>query len=179
RHRNPDGYDPSQIALLIIDTRNMPKAAFVKDLEIIDAFSGYSDPYVQPNLAYLQQLRLRPIGYYFGEYLSQGYLDIEGKCSQATMQDLIGSGLFQLMPELESKDSWDQWAKRVIELRRPFNETVNIKQTKKSDVRRAIVIAERCFPGRWAIPVATMLLALRPCLDKDRVILDAFASMYS
>ncbi|EDU44814.1 conserved hypothetical protein [Pyrenophora tritici-repentis Pt-1C-BFP] len=157
----------------------MPKAAFVKDLEIIDAFSGYSDPYVQPNLAYLQQLRLRPIGYYFGEYLSQGYLDIEGKCSQATMQDLIGSGLFQLMPELESKDFWDQWAKRVIELRRPFNETVNIKQTKKSDVRRAIVIAERCFPGRWAIPVATMLLALRPCLDKDRVILDAFASMYS
>lgn len=178
RRRNPDGYEPSQIALLIIDTRNMPKAAFVKDLEIIDAFSGYSDPYVQRNLTYLQQLRLGPMEYYFGEYLSQGYLDIEGECSQATMQDMIDSGLFQLMPELESKD-WDQWANRVIELRRPFHETVNVNQTKKSDVRRAIVIAERCFPGRWALPVATMLLALKPCLHKDRVILYAFASMYS
>ena len=83
----------------------MPKAAFVRDLEIIDAFSGYSDPCVQRNLAYLQQLRLEPMEYYFGEYLSQGYLDIEGKCAQATMQDMIDSGLFQLMPKLESKDS--------------------------------------------------------------------------
>jgi hypothetical protein len=179
RSGNPDGHDPSQITLMIIDTQDMPKAAFVKDLDIIDSFLAYSDHHVQRNLADLQQLRLGSMGYYFGEYPSQGYLDIEGKCSQATMQELIDSGLFRLMPEMEGKDSRNRWANRVIELRRPFNETVNLNQTKNSDVRRAIVIAERCFPGRWAFPAAIMLLALRPCLHKDRIILDTFASMYS
>ncbi|KAF1969656.1 hypothetical protein BU23DRAFT_512819 [Bimuria novae-zelandiae CBS 107.79] len=179
RRSNPDRYEPSQITLLIIDTQSIPKGAFVKDLEIIDAFSSYSDPSVTRNLDYLQQLRLGSKGYYFGEYLSQGYLDIKGICSQATMQDLIDSGLFRLMPELQSKDSWDKWADRVIELRKPFSEPNNVNQAKQSDVRRAIVIAERCFPGRWALPVAAMLLALKPRIDKDGVILDAFASMYS
>jgi hypothetical protein len=133
---------------MVIDTRDMPRFAFVKDLEIIDSFSVYSDHHVQRNFAGLQQLRLGSMGYYFDEYLSQGYLDIGGKCSQATMQELIDSGLFRLMPEMEGKDSWNRLANRVIELRRPFNETVNLNQTKNSDVRRAIVIAERCIPGR-------------------------------
>jgi hypothetical protein len=179
RRNNPDEYELSQITLLVIDTRNVPNGAFVKDLEIMDAFSSYSDPLLKKNLAYLREMRLGSQGYYFGEYLSQGCLEIKGIGSQATMQDLIDSGLFQLMPELKSMSSWDQWAKRVIELREPFREVDNVNQSKHSDVRRAIVIAERCFPGQWALPVAVMLIALKPRMKNDRVILDAFASMYS
>jgi hypothetical protein len=158
----------------------MPDGVFVKDLELIDAFANYSDPMLKENLSYLQQLRQGSRGYYFGEYLSQGYLGIDGICSQATMQDLIENGLFELMPEFEDQASWDLWANRVIQLRDPFRGgTIGINRSDHSEVRRAISIAETCFPGRWALPTAVMLLALKPRMNKDRVILDAFAAMYS
>jgi len=179
RHGNPDGYNLSDITLLIIDTRSIPNGVFVKDLELIAAFAEYADPMIKKNLPFLQQLRQGPRGYYFGEYLSQGRLGIDGICSQTTMKNLVESGLFQLMPEFEDQESWNQWADRVVELRVPFNEKININQSDRSEVRRAIIIAESCFPGRWALPVAAMLLALKPRMNKDRVILDAFASLYS
>lgn len=180
RQDNPDGYDPSDITLLLIDTRSMPDGVFVKDLDLIDAFAKYSDPMLKENLSYLQQLRQGSRGYYFGEYLSQGYLGIDGICSQATMQDLIGSGLFELMPEFEDQASWNLWANRVIQLRDRFRGgTIGITPSHHYEVRRAILIAETCFPGRWALPTAVMLLSLKPRMNKDRVILDAFAAMYS
>ncbi|OAL01546.1 hypothetical protein IQ06DRAFT_220781 [Phaeosphaeriaceae sp. SRC1lsM3a] len=158
----------------------MPDGVFVKDLDLIDAFAKYSDPMLKENLSYLQQLRQGSRGYYFGEYLSQGYLGIDGICSQATMQDLIGSGLFELMPEFEDQASWNLWANRVIQLRDPFRGgTIGITPSHDYEVRRAILIAETCFPGRWALPTAVMLLSLKPRMNKDRVILDAFAAMYS
>jgi hypothetical protein len=95
------------------------------------------------------------------------------------MQNLIDSSLFKLMPELESKDSWNRWADRVIELRAPFSIHNNVSISNHSVVRRAIAIAETYFPGRWALPVAVMLLALKPRMNKDRVVLSAFAAMYS
>lgn len=95
------------------------------------------------------------------------------------MQDLIDNGLFKFLPELKNEDSWNQWANRVVELRKPFSETGKSKISDHCEVRTAIVIAEGCYPGRWALPVATMLLALKPRMHNDRVILDGFASMYS
>jgi hypothetical protein len=79
----------------------------------------------------------------------------------------------------DASDYWDQWANRVVELRKPFSETDKGKTTEHYEVRTAIVIAERCYPGRWALPVATMLLALKPRMHNDCVILDGFASTYS
>ncbi|KAF2993356.1 hypothetical protein E8E13_001338 [Curvularia kusanoi] len=179
RQDNPDRYDLSDVTLLIIDTRGMPKGVFVKDLELIAAFAKCSNPYCEKNLPFLQQLRQGSRGYYFGECLSQGHLKIAGICSQTTMQDLVKSGLFELVPEFENQASWTQWANRVIELRTPFHNAIDVNQSDPFEVRRAIVIAETCFPGRWALPVAVMLLALKPRMKKDRVILDAFASLYS
>lgn len=95
------------------------------------------------------------------------------------MQDLLESGLFELMPEFEDQVSWNSWANRVVELRAPFNKAMDISQSNHYEVRRAITIAESCFPGRWALPVAAMLLALKPRVTKDPVILNAFASLYS
>jgi hypothetical protein len=157
----------------------MTNGIFVKDLDLIDAFANYSDRNLKKNLAFLRKLRHGSSGHYFGEYISQGCLDINGICSQATIQDLIDGGLFQIMPKLENKDSWDGWANRVIELRAPFSALKNASLSIHSDVRRAIAIAETWFSGRWALPVAVMLLALKPRMDKDHVILDAFAAVYS
>ncbi|KAF3032321.1 hypothetical protein E8E12_002369 [Didymella heteroderae] len=179
RQGNQDGYQFSQITLLILDTRSLPDGVFVKDLELIDAFAHHSDPAIRENLAYLRELRQSSRGYYFGEYLSQGRLDINGICSQATMQNLIDSGLFKLMPELESKESWNKWADRVVELRGQFNIHNNVGLSDRPDVRRAITIAETCFPGQWALLVAVMLLALKPRMNKDRIVVGAFAAMYS
>lgn len=148
RQGNQDGYQFSQITLLILDTRRLPDGVFVKDLELIDAFAHHSDPAIRDNLAYLWELRQSSRGYYFGEYLSQGRLNINGVCSQATMQNLIDSGLFKLMPELESKESWNKWTDRVVELRSQFNVHNNIGLSDRSDVHRAIAVAETCFPGK-------------------------------
>lgn len=96
------------------------------------------------------------------------------------MQDLIESGLFELMPELEDQASWNLCADKVIQLRKPLRGgTIGINRSDHSEVRRAILIAETCFPGQWALPTAVILLALKPRMNKDRVILDAFAAMYS
>jgi hypothetical protein len=179
RQGNPDGYQLSQITLLILDTRSLPDGVFVKDLELIDAFAHHSDPAVRENLVYLRELRQGSKGYYFGEYLSQGRLDINGICAQATMQNLIDSGLFKLMPRLESKESWNKWADRVVELRSPFTIHNSVGLSNYSDVRRAITITETCFPGWGALPVAVMLLALKPLMSKDHIVLGAFAAMYS
>tara|TARA_R110002003_G_scaffold848_2_gene21689 strand:+ start:1940 stop:2140 length:201 start_codon:yes stop_codon:yes gene_type:complete len=46
----------------------MTDGTFVKDLDIMDAFSRDSDSRCEKNLAYLQQWRLEPRGFYFGEY---------------------------------------------------------------------------------------------------------------
>jgi hypothetical protein len=162
RRNNPGEYKPSQITLLILDTRSIPDGVFVKDLDLLNVFSGYSDLNLERNLAYLETMRLGSMGYYFGEYLSQGRLKIQDRCAQATMQDLIDCGLFKLLPELENEDPWNQWANRVVELRKPFSETEKGKMSEHYEVRTAIAIAGRCCPGRWALPVAMMLLALKP-----------------
>jgi hypothetical protein len=47
------------VGVLASDTRNVPDGAFVKDLEIMKAFSSYSDPGLKENLVYLQEMRLR------------------------------------------------------------------------------------------------------------------------
>lgn len=48
-------------------------------------------------LAETQQLRQGP--YYFGEFLSQGALDIEGHCSIDSMRKIIDTGIFRFRPE--------------------------------------------------------------------------------
>jgi hypothetical protein len=47
RHGNLDGYNLSDITLLIIDTRSIPNGVFVKDLELIAAFAEYADPTIK------------------------------------------------------------------------------------------------------------------------------------
>jgi hypothetical protein len=59
--------------------------------------------------------------FYFGEYISQGILRVEGNCSIVSMQDLIDTGLFSLRPEFESFETRPAtWANEVIKLRQVF-----------------------------------------------------------
>lgn len=118
-------------------------------------------------------------GYYFGEYLTQGNMDIRGRCVVTNMQRLIDIGLFELKPELGDKSKWGQWAKRVICLREPFETLQDAPIVTHAEVRKAIIIAGACFGDCWVFPVATMLLALKRRKRKNPVIVDGFAAMFA
>ncbi|KAI4234584.1 MAG: hypothetical protein LQ349_003694 [Xanthoria aureola] len=162
--------DLSKISLLLLDTRDVPEGTFIKDLEIMETFSAYSDPKVKKNLKDLVDFRRDNRGYYFGEYLTQGDVDIEGKCVVTNMQRLIDTGLFELIPNFRDESKWTVWSNRVLQLRKPFNTPQDARTTIHAEVRNAMAIAVACFGGRWVFPVATMLLALEPRKKKDPVI---------
>ncbi|ENH71809.1 hypothetical protein FOC1_g10004056 [Fusarium oxysporum f. sp. cubense race 1] len=44
--------------------------------------------------------------YYFGEYLSQGALKIEGKCQIVPARDIILRGLYDIRPEFAKSENW-------------------------------------------------------------------------
>jgi len=92
---------------------------------------------------------------------------------------MIDSGLLKLFPELEDENYWNMWANRVVELRQPFKTPRDNCYTSQTDVRQAISIAESCFGGCWVIPMAAMILSLKPRKENDSVIVDGFAAMFT
>lgn len=142
----------------------------------MEVFSPDSDAKEKRNLSNLLQLRKR--GYYFGEYLTQGELDIEGKCAWISMQQMIELGLFELQPDLAKQDKWCQWANTVLKLRTPFAISQGASSTTHAEVRKAVTIAG-CLGDRWAVPMAAMLLALKPRRRNYPVILDGFKAMFA
>lgn len=178
RHRGARVHVPlSDIRLLVIDTSCFPKGTFIKDLEIMRYFAEYSDPQTSRNLAAFTELRLGKKGYYFGEYLTQGELDISGACAEATMQNIMDHGLLELLEELGDRLKWKKWAQIVVDLRETFG--LRFETTDRADVRRAITIASGCFGDRFAIPIAAMLLALKNPRPDDQVILRAFSALFT
>ncbi|KAK6829069.1 hypothetical protein RU639_003704 [Aspergillus parasiticus] len=160
-----------EISLFIIDTRDFPEGTFVQDLEMMKVFESYHDS--------LKNFRkLRGGKNYFGEYLTQGELDIEGRCVKVSLQRMIDLGLFELHSGLGNRDGWNRWASRVTELRLDF-QTGSPNPTTRSVVRKAITLAQSCSGDRWAVPLAAMLLALQPRAQKDAIIIAAFSAMFS
>jgi len=179
RHRGcKDKPDLSQIFLLILDTREFPKGTFIKDIEIMEVFAQ-SEFIQQKTLEDFLQFRKSDRGYYFGEYLTQGDLCIQGRCVQTSMQRIIDVGLFELQPELGDESKWDKWADRVVSLRKQLEVSQNPPSATHAEVRKAIVIAEACFGNFWVVPVAAMLLALKHRKKNDPVIVDGFAAMFT
>lgn len=161
--------DLDRIFLFIVDTRKFPEGTFVKDMHIINVFRENIDQ----NL-----LKWREGDLYFGEYLCQGQLDITGKCAMTSIKNLIENGLFQLCEGLRDKTQWARWAKRVVELRQPFVQG-RPATTTHNEIRIAITIAQGCYGDPWTIPMAAMLLALKPRRRGDPVIIEGFQAMFS
>ena len=177
RHKNDfDNPSYSDIHLLVIDTRQFPKGTFIRDLEVIEEFHKFHTPQMSSeSLAIVHGWRASKL--YFGEYLTQGRLHIDGKCSQTSMQRLIDLGLFTLCPPLEDDEPSKKWAKAVLEIRNGFE--VAVKDTDKKSVRIAITMAQACFGTRWSLPLAVMLLSLQRRQYDDRTIIDGFHSMFT
>lgn len=161
----------AEIFVLVIDTHGFPKGTFLRDLEALDAFKAYT-----PDMN--ESIRRRSEGdSYFGEFFTQGDLNIEGRCSQASMQELANLGLFNLSPKMKNKKSWRGWQNSVAAYRSIYREPA--LATESTEVKKAVKMARRCFGEAWALPIATMLLSLKPRGDDDLTLVEGLRAEFS
>lgn len=171
----------SGIQVMIIDTRQFPKDTFVKDREIIEALFPNVD--IFPSEYFVFNLRKRRTkrgkDYYFGEYLSQGDLNLEGRCVQTTIDTLIKLGLFDVQDAFGNEEGWRKWADGVLELREPFKSSVQPETATETEVARAFTAASSAFGDDWAPPIALMLLTLKPRREDDPSIIEGMTQFFT
>lgn len=159
----------SDIKIIMIDTRDFPKQVFLRDL---DALEWLDD---KPDLRRLHNLRKGQ--FYFGEYLSQGRLDIKDNCVQISMQQLIDGGLFtSICPALNQPQNWSSWAEATSNLRGSILQNNSVD---KQRIRNTIFLAQSCVGDKFVVPFAIMLLCLRSGPSDDEVIANAFHSIFT
>lgn len=146
-----------ELHLLIVDTRHLPSAAFVKDLEIMDAlFDKENSPLCQ-----LRNIRQRKNNrFYFGEYLSQGSLELRGQGTQVCIYDLMQHGLTKLFPELSIHEPDFQWALAVKKHRKEFFQPQSQLSIHPKGLRNIIAMSETFFTN-FSLPMTLMFLSLR------------------
>ncbi len=167
--RNGSAFD--DIFLCIIDTTNFPKAVFLRDMDLIQVYSPFNT-----DLEDFKGLRLRK-DMYFGEYLSQGALKIEGKCQIVSAQVMINQGLYNLRRELKEFAFWETcrrppWVYPVINLRKDLCQTESSDKSNEK-LRVAVDVAE-IFGSCWTLPIAANLIALLPGPKEEVAIIQAF-----
>ncbi|KAL5587165.1 hypothetical protein FOVSG1_012301 [Fusarium oxysporum f. sp. vasinfectum] len=157
----------------MIDTRDFPEQTFLRDLDALEWLHEEPDP------EFKRLYNNRNGRFYFGEYLTQGYLDITGKCVEMTMQQLVDGGLFTVIcPALDKpQNDWTEWPKAVCNRLRvdiASNKAVDQKQ-----IRTAIFLARDCVGDRFLVPLALMLLGLRNRQSDNAAIANAFHSLFT
>ncbi len=171
------GTDFKTMFICTVDTRQLPADVYVRDMDLINAHSPLNS-----RLSDLQRIRLGP--HYFGEFLSQGALRIEGHCSIVSMQDILDAGLFRLRPEFEGFETRPPtWANEVVRLRRTDASADEITRLDCGHVEIAEHIGH-LFGARFKWPVVLACLALKPWDELETHLMDAltqpaFAGQYN
>jgi len=167
-----DHPDHSNIRICVVDTRKFPRGTFVKDLDLMEAYVDNED------VGRFLNLRLGEGGWYFGEYLSQGRLSIEGRSGHTSLRLLLDMGLYDLEPRFGEEQ--ERLATRIVELRAPFRAAPLIScPASKMQVRKAIAAAQAAFGDEYALPFSLMLLCLCPRPRKDPAILAGFGATFT
>lgn len=164
----------SDIKILMLDTRQFPEGTFLRDLDAMKHFEEYSkDP---KGLTTLIRYRALASSFVYGEYLSQGRLGVEARCSQMSLQQLIDNGLFEICPVLKDEKWWDTLEMSLSDLRDTINEPhVFIA---KDTIDQAITAARACSEEDLVFPLAVMLLALRGSNVDHRTLCGAFQARF-
>jgi hypothetical protein len=174
-------HDFEHMGLCVVDTRRLPKGAFIRDMVLIDTFSQHEPcPSNERSLTSLRRIR-KDSKYYFGEYLSQGALQIEGCCAIVSMREIVNCGLYDLRPEfkLSAKAQEPKWAKDVIKLRELFSKgPEHYVLATDRELDAAWRIGNR-FGPTWQVCIALAFLALKPRHDADVKILRKFGPLCS
>ncbi|OPB46323.1 hypothetical protein A0O28_0064440 [Trichoderma guizhouense] len=155
-----------EIQLLVVDTAGLPKGAFMRDLDLMRAFRSFD-----LNLRNVEDLRYRQSSeflgyYYFGEYLSQGALKVEGHCQMVSARNLVDGGLYDIRKEFKEFANWKQgpgsarWANAVIQMREIFY----LNQSQRSELSKRAILAvlqiSRQFEPNFQAPIAANLIAI-------------------
>lgn len=164
---------PLSIRLYVVDTSDLPSHVFVRDMDLIQVYDG-----VDSELDDFRRLRQRQHRtlrgyYYFGEYLSQGSLKIEGHCQVVTLAALLQNDLDVLQPLFNDMSENRMWANRVIYLREAFDSTP--PQMITENEARAAISLSNLFEPRWRIPMAAYFLALVPRTVNDGDMMNMFS----
>jgi hypothetical protein len=175
-----------KLFLCVVDTTLLPPMVFMRDTDLLTAFSKYdnSPSCMKKTLPKLQSLRRKKHrefsgSYYFGEYLSQGALRIEGCCSILSMQDIIDAGLYTLKEELKLPTAENEaWANRVIMLREGFYVSKPCGTADDDAVECAYYIGDMYGPT-WKLPIALAFLALKPRPNWDDAMIEELRTLYS
>ena len=130
-----DGSSLDSIYLCIIDTDSFPKGTFIRDIDLISAYSLFDSKRTRKHRDFAGS-------FYFGEYLSQGALKIEDKCELVSAQAIINQGLFKLQPGFSTSMVAKEptWANEVIRLREIFNQNLEKRQpVTKEELEAALI----------------------------------------
>ncbi|KAG4291581.1 hypothetical protein FPRO06_13802 [Fusarium proliferatum] len=192
-----EGAELEAIHLCIIDTTMFPKGVFIRDLDLIEEFydkvprdqsivvKGEEKTWEARGLGDFRHLRSKSHKtysgvYYFGEFLSQGQINIKGRSSTVTCDKIINNALFTMLPQfqLELEGSKVRWAEAVVESRESFYMGIEPEETSASEFVAATTLALQ-FRSVWFLPVLANLLALRPRAAQDPGILDRISGFYS
>ncbi|KAF9763137.1 hypothetical protein IL306_003235 [Fusarium sp. DS 682] len=192
-----EGAELQAIHLCIVDTTMFPKGVFIRDLDLIEEFydkvpngqlitvKGVYHTWKARGLDDFRHLRNKPHKtysgvYYFGEFLSQGQTNIEGRSSTVTCDKIVNNNLFTMLPQfkVELEDSRRQWAEAVVKSRESFYTDIEPEATSDSDFLEATNIALK-FGMLWFLPMLANLLALRPRAAQDPGILDQISNLFS
>ncbi|KLO85024.1 uncharacterized protein LW93_5976 [Fusarium fujikuroi] len=191
------GAELEAIHLCIIDTTMFPKGVFIRDLDLMEEFydkvprgqsimvKGEGKTWEARGLGDFRHFRNKPHKtysgvYYFGEFLSQGQINIIDRSSTVTCDKIINNALFTLLPQfqVELEGSKVRWAEAVVESRESFYMGIEPEETSASEFVAATTLALQ-FRSVWFLPVLANLLALRPRAAQDPGILDRISGFYS
>ncbi|KAK4551662.1 hypothetical protein LTR86_010993 [Recurvomyces mirabilis] len=161
-HDSNDGSSLRDIRLLVIDTEKLPARTFIRDTDLISAFKQF-DSREKAGLGSMAGLR-NDTHHYFGEYLSQGSLNISGKCITVSAQTMIDRGLFDLHDvfiEAYGRQQQATWVKSVHTARETIEFAPKLPQALLETMSSAFNIALE-FGEAFRLPIAVQLLALLP-----------------
>ena len=157
-----DGSPLGDIHLLVVDTEVFPPHTFIRDSDLIQAFERF-DNRKQNGLRSLASLRTTR--HYFGECLSQGSLQIDGKCSTISAHTMVSKGLLDLNDifrgAYEGMDR-NKWVMPVQAVRDTIKAAPKTQPASLALLDRVFDIALELGEA-WRLPVAVHLLALLPC----------------
>ncbi|KAJ9485962.1 hypothetical protein VN97_g7382 [Penicillium thymicola] len=170
RHLSPeDGSSLEDIKLYAIDTTGFPKGTFLRDLDLIDAFCEYDDHPREKDLENLRSLRTNT-EYYFGVYLSQGSLKIQGNCEIIPATSLFeGDRLRRLQPRFRvfngfpSRNGKPIWPIEVIRLRNGIWQATDVQVLSPEDMEgrlEAVKEIVQDLEPSWRFPLAIYFTSL-------------------
>ncbi|KAI0126203.1 hypothetical protein BJ170DRAFT_463584 [Xylariales sp. AK1849] len=185
------------VRICIVDTTMFPRGSFMRDLDLMEAFrdkvhEGQTikskdelTTWGERGLGNFLSLRRRRSHthsgvYYFGEYLSQGPVNIKDRSCTVSCDKIINDHLFTLVPEfkVELESKLNRWANDVIELREPFYRKEEPKLLESTHLEEAVMISNH-FTTSWSLPMLVNLLALCPRRHEDPGISLAISKRFS